>query len=96
MDLKILGRLKCLCISICKLLPSRKILYHMNYAGLHGIEKLHLQSLDQLQILFDPDVVVELPFKTLKGTIRPIRVLDDKLLLKFILELPNEFCEKIE
>jgi len=32
----------------------------------------------------------------LKETIRLVRVLDDKLSLKLILELPNEFCEKIK
>jgi len=67
-----------------------------DYAGLHGIEELHLQSLSQRQLLFDPDIVVQLFFNTLKGTIRLVRVLDDKLSLKLILELPNEFCEKIE
>jgi len=65
-----------------------------HYAGLYGIEKLHLQSLGQLQLLFDPDIIVQLFFETLKGTIRLGRVLDDKLSLKLILELPNEFCEK--
>jgi len=29
-----------------------------DYTGLHGIEQLHLQSLGQLQLLFDPDIVV--------------------------------------
>ena len=67
-----------------------------DYTGLHGIEQLHLQSLGQLQLLFDPDIVVQLFFNSLKGTIRLVRVLDDKLSLKLILELPNEFCEKIE
>jgi len=47
-------------------------------------------------MLFDTDFVVELFFKTLKGTIRLVRVLDDQRSLKLILELPNEFCEKIE
>jgi len=67
-----------------------------DYAGLHEIKKLHLQSLSQFQLLSDPDVVVQLFFNTLKGTIRLVRVLDDKLSLKLILELPNECCEKIE
>ena len=67
-----------------------------DYTGLHGIEELHLQSLSQRQLLFDPDIVVQLFFNTLKGTIRLVRVLDDKLSLKLILELPNEFCERIE
>ena len=67
------------------------------YVGWHGIEKVHLQStLGNLQMLFDTDFVVELFFKTLKGTIRLVRVLDDQRSLKLILELPNEFCEKIE
>jgi len=67
-----------------------------DYTGLHGIEELHLQSLSQRQLLFDPDIVVQLFLNTLKGTIRLVRVLDDKLSLKLILELPNEFCERIE
>ena len=67
-----------------------------DYTGLHGIEELHLQSLGQLQLLFDPDIVVQLFFNTLKGTICLVRVPDDKLSLKLILELPNEFCEKIQ
>ena len=67
-----------------------------DYTGLHGIEQLHLQSLGQLQLLFDPDIIVQLFFNSLKGTIRLGRVLDDKLSLKLILELPNEFCEKME
>ena len=67
-----------------------------DYTGLHGIEELHLQSLSQRQLLFDPDIVVQLFFNTLKGAICLVRVLDDKLSLKLILELPNEFCEKIE
>jgi len=67
------------------------------YVGRHGIEKVHLQSvLGNLQMLFNPDLVVELFFKTLKGVIRLVRVLDDQWSLKFILELRNEFCEKIE
>jgi len=67
-----------------------------DYTGLHGIQELHLQSLGQLQLLFDPDIIVQLFFNSLKGTIRLVRVLDDKLSFKLILELPNEFCEKIE
>jgi len=31
-----------------------------DYAGLHEIKKLHLQSLSQFQLLSDPDVVVQL------------------------------------
>jgi len=67
-----------------------------DYTGLYGIEELHLQSLSQCQLLFDPDIIVQLFFNTLKGTIRLVRVFDNKLSLKLILELPNEFCEKIE
>ena len=36
LDLKILGRLKCLCISICKLLPSRRILHHITIQDFMG------------------------------------------------------------
>ena len=74
--------------------PENSTPHH--YAGLYGIEELHLQSLGQLQLLFDPDIVVQLFFNTLKETIRLVRVPDDKLSLKLILELPNEFCEKIQ
>jgi len=67
-----------------------------DYTGLHGIEQLYLQSLGQLQLLFDPDIIVQLFFETLKGIIRLGRALDDKLSLELILELPNEFCGKLE
>jgi len=46
-------------------------------------------------MLFDPGIVVKLFFKTLKGTIRLVGVLDNKWSLKLILELPDEFCEKM-
>jgi len=67
-----------------------------DYAGLHGIEKLHLQSLGQLQLLFGPDLVVELFFKTSQGTIRLVTVLDNECSLKFILELSDKFWEEME
>jgi len=46
-------------------------------------------------MLFDPGIVVKLFLKALKGTIRLVGVLDDEWSLKVILELPDEFCEKI-
>jgi len=46
-------------------------------------------------MLFDPGIVVKLFFKTLKGTIRLVGVLDNEWSLKLILELPDEFCEKM-
>jgi len=47
-------------------------------------------------MLFDPGFVIELFFETLKGTVRLVRILDNKRSLKFILELSDEFCEEIE
>ena len=89
MDFKNFGRLKCLCIFTS--FPENPT--PRDYTGLHEIEK---QSLSQFQLLFDPDIVVQLFFNTLKGTIRLVRVFDDKLSLELILELPNEFCGKLE
>ena len=61
------------------------------YVGLHGL-KIHLQSaLGYLQMLLDPDIVVKFHFKTLKGTIRLVRVLDNKRSLRFIFKLSDEF-----
>jgi len=61
--------------------------------GLHGLN-LHLQStLGKLQMLFDPDIGPEFCFKTLKGTICLVSVFDNEWLLKFILELSDEFWE---
>ena len=66
------------------------------YVGQHGIKNVHLQTaLCQPQMLFDPGIVVKLFFKTLKGTIRLVGVLDNEWSLKLILELPDEFCEKM-
>jgi len=42
-------------------------------------------------MLYDPDIIVELFCKTLKRTIRFVRVLDDEGSLKLILELSDEF-----
>ena len=67
-----------------------------DYAGLHGIKELHLQSLGQLQLLFDPDLIVKSSFKTSQGTICLVRVLDNERSLKFILELSDKFWEEIE
>jgi len=75
-----------------KLLPSLKILHHMTIQDCMGSKN----STYNPWVSFDPDIVVQLFFNTLKGTICLVRVLDDKLSLKLILELPNEFCEKIE
>jgi len=61
------------------------------YVKLHGL-KPHLQSaLGQLQMLYDPDIVVELFCKTLKRIICLVRVLDDEWSLKLIVELSDEF-----
>ena len=62
-----------------------------DYAGLHGIEELHLQSLGQLQLLFGPDLVGESFFKTSQGTIRPVTVFNNECSLKFILEPSDKF-----
>jgi len=56
------------------------------YVGRHVIKNIHLQTaLGQPQMLFDPGIVVELFFKTLKGNISLVGVLDDERSLKFIL-----------
>jgi len=62
------------------------------YVKLHRF-KPHLQSVPgQLQMLYDPDiVVVELFCKTLKRTICLVRVLDNEGSFKLILELSDEF-----
>jgi len=61
------------------------------YVKLHRF-KPHLQSaLGQLQMLYDPDIVVELFCKTLKRTICLVRVLDNEGSLKLIVELSDEF-----
>jgi len=46
-------------------------------------------------MLFDPYFVVEFFLKTLKGTICLARVLDNEGSSKFILELSDEFWEKM-
>jgi len=66
------------------------------YPGLHGTEKLHLQSLGQLQMLLDPDLVVKLVFETSKGAFCLVRIFDIKGSFQFILELSNEFWEEMQ
>ena len=57
---------------------------------------LHLQSAPgQFQMLFIPDIVVELSCKTLNRTICLVRVLDNEGSLKLILELSDEFWEEV-
>ena len=66
------------------------------YRGLHGL-KLHLQSaLGELQMLLDPDTVLEFLFETLKGTICLVRIFDNEGSFQLILELSNEFWEEIQ
>jgi len=66
------------------------------YRGLHGL-KLHLQSaLSELQILLEPDTVLEFLFETLKGTICLVRIFDNEGSFQFILELSNESWEEIQ
>jgi len=66
------------------------------YRGLHGL-KLHLQSAwGELQILLDPNTVLEFLFETLKGTICLVRIFDNEGSFQFILELSNEFWEEIQ
>jgi len=66
------------------------------YVGWHGIEKVHLQSvLGYLQMLLDPDFVVELFFKSLKRASRLVRVLDDQRSLKFISKLSDKFWDEM-
>ena len=66
------------------------------YRGLHGL-KLHLQSAwGELQILLDPNTVLEFLFETLKGTICLVRIFDNEGSFQLILELSNEFWEEIQ
>jgi len=66
------------------------------YRGLHGL-KLHLQSAwGELQILLDPNTVLEFLFETLKGTICLVRIFDNEGSFQFILELSNESWEEIQ
>jgi len=83
--LKIVGRLKCLCISIFRLLLPR-----IPYI------KLHLQSaLGQLQMLLGPDPFVKFFFENLKRIIRLVGVINNERSLKSIFKLSNEFCEEM-